>query len=75
MPKSSLYRCQWITGEGYIVYRHCFDTSKCALEAGVMTHREATFVNEAAAQLYCTIRNKAIDRFGSDSLEHLTESR
>lgn len=68
--KSALYKHIWLPDLGYVVYRDCFDQTKCRGSEGVLAHRQATFVDEEAAMFYCAVRNKGVDRFGDDSLEH-----
>ncbi len=54
---------------GYLVYRHVFDLSRCTLEAGAEAHRQALFVMEGDAKLYCQWRNAMADKFGSDATD------
>ena len=65
-PKSNLYRVQYING--YIVYRHCFDEKNCDLTAGILAHKQATFVQEDQARHFAKCMNALIDDTGSDAL-------
>ena len=33
-----LYRTMYLSDIGYIVYRHCFDETKCSVEDGARAH-------------------------------------
>lgn len=70
MPRSNLYRVlPWSSRwGGYVVYRHCFDNAKCSVEDGAAAHKQAVFVEEAAAKDYCDYRNQMIDAVGDDRL-------
>lgn len=62
---ANLYRVLW-SGDGYAVYRHCFDESKCSVEEGARTHRTALFVTKIEADDYAEYRNRLVDERGSD---------
>lgn len=63
----SLYR--YINAQGgYLVYRHCFDVTRCTIQEGAAEHKEAVFVEEAAAKDYCDYRNKLTEQRGDDGL-------
>lgn len=53
---------------GYVVYRHCFDDTKCSVEDGAAAHKQAVFVEEIAARDYCDYRNRLMDLNGDDAL-------
>jgi len=63
---SNLYRVHYVPHDGYAVYRHCFDESKCNLLDAVTTHETALFVTRMEAQDYANYRNRLIDERGSD---------
>jgi hypothetical protein len=65
---AALYRTIYLHDQGYVVYRHCFDEQKCSVEEGARAHRQASFVDEVAAEDYCCYRNKLIDEKGTDAL-------
>jgi hypothetical protein len=67
-PKSQLYRCKYLNYLGYVVYRYCFDETKCTLEEGVRAHKQAVFVDEVSAMDYCRYRNRMVDENGTDEL-------
>lgn len=53
---------------GYLVYRNCFDLTKCSLEDGAAAHKQAVFVEREAAKDYCDYRNRLIDLNGDDRM-------
>lgn len=66
---ANLYRSRYMSDQGgFVVYRHCFDESRCGIEEGARAHRQAIFVDEVAALHYCKYRNRLIDRNGSDAI-------
>jgi hypothetical protein len=69
-PDANLYRVlPWSNRfGGYIVYRHCFDETKCSIEDGAAAHKQAVFVERLAAEDYCAYRNRLIDLNGDDRL-------
>lgn len=67
VPTARLYRFKWLDG-GYVVYRMCFDLTKCSLEDGIRAHWQAQFTAEDAAIEYCDHRNRMIDVYGNDTL-------
>lgn len=68
VPMCRLYRTLWITSMGYVVYRMCFDVTKCTVEEGARAHKQAVFVDEQAAIDYCIYRNALVELNGSDAL-------
>jgi hypothetical protein len=70
MSGPNLYRVlPWSNHEGgYVVYRHCFDDTKCSVEDGAAVHKTAVFMHEDAARDYCDYRNRLVDLNGSDAL-------
>ncbi len=68
VPECRLYRMLWLPELGYVVYRHCFDVSKCSLLEGAREHRQASFICEDAAIQYCDFRNAMIDKNGTDEI-------
>lgn len=68
MGKVHLYRTIYLPDMGYVVYRYCFDESKCSLVEGARAHRQATFVDEISAVHYCRYRNRLVRRNGSDAI-------
>lgn len=67
--KCDLYR--YIYSNGYLVYRHCFDDTKCTIYEGAQAHKQALFINEIQAKFFCQTMNELIDNTASDSLAWL----
>lgn len=64
----SLYRTRWITGMGYVVYRH-FPEMKCSVEEWAKVHKVAVFVQEDEAMEFCVLRNCMTAKNGTDELQ------
>lgn len=64
----SLYRTRWITGMGYVVYRH-FPEMKCSVEDWAKAHKVAVFVCENEAMEFCVLRNDMTTKYGTDELK------
>ena len=62
-----LYRQHYLSGNGYVVYRH-YDDLTCSLDAMVRTHQIATFICESEAAEYCQHRNEQMVRNDSDDV-------
>ncbi|MET4121823.1 hypothetical protein ABIB85_008258 [Bradyrhizobium sp. JR1.5] len=62
----SLYRMMPYSQQagGYVVFRHCFDVSRCSLGEGAGAHRVASFVTEQEATDYGHYRNGPIAAHG-----------
>lgn len=70
-----LYRAYYLPDLGYVVYRHCFDETKCSLEEGVRAHKQAAFVESVAAADYCRYRNELTEQRGDELSEAVTAAR
>ena len=65
----NLYRSIWLGHlGGYVVYRHDFDESRCAVEQVAAVRKTAVFVDDVEARHYCKYRNRLIDRNGTDAI-------
>lgn len=63
------HRCQYVVGEGFVVWRDVFEGDrKCSLADAVEAHRVATFVSRAEAQDYCDYRNAMTLKYGTDDV-------
>lgn len=65
---ANLYRTIYLPHDGYCVYRHCFDDTKCAVETGAVVHQTAIFITRLEADDYAAYRNRLIDERGSDEI-------
>jgi|GEM_PF-6547347 len=55
-----IYKYRYMPGHGYLVYRDIFDHDKCTIEEGAIVHKEATFVDEQDALVFCSLKNDQI---------------